>query len=175
MINHRGVICSESGVCRESIKSSEDKSHPIDHDHDHGDDHEHHHIANHQEEDNQDHKVEPSGIEGLYILFDGCCNDSAPSYLTKAITPKMKFTFLEGGWYWETMVYPGFANSFGFMIHGEVQMTTGTVCVRTGYHCVCQPIAVPDLCHSEWEQGKVEWANSEGAPSVDEDPIWKHQ
>merc|ERR1711862_486117 len=33
---------------------------------------------------------EASGIEGFYIMFNGCCNNSSPAYFTKAVTPKLQ-------------------------------------------------------------------------------------
>eukprot|EP00483_Globobulimina_turgida_P004359 UN04368 len=103
-------------------------------------------------------------IEGFYIMFNGCCNNSAPVYFTKAITPKKKFEFLKAGWYWETKVSSGYQTIFGFMIHGNAELTTGTYCVRTGYHCICQPIAVSDLCNNQWNQKKDRhWAQTESS------------
>ena len=143
---------------------------------------EHHHDPIKDMEDMDDSMVispdSPSGIEGFYIMFDGCCNDTIPAHFTKAVTPKLNFEFLTAGWYWQSMVYPGFQNLFGFMIHGEVGLTTGTYCVRTGYHCICQPIAVPDLCNSKWSPKKSETdrkfaqIKSSDVHKIDEKPIW---
>eukprot|EP01084_Bolivina_argentea_P043415 79998_1 len=124
-------------------------------------------------------EYDPSGIEALYIMFSGCCNDSSPIYYTKAITPQLHFDFLKAGWYWKTMVSPGYQNLFGFMIYGDAELTTGTFCVRTGYHCICQPIAVPDLCGNGWKRRKDdEWVRVDSRDedkSIDKKPIWaKH-
>lgn len=97
--------------------------------------------------DNDDNKDnDPSGIEGFYILNNGCCNNSEPIHFTKAITPKIEFQFLSIGWYWKNLIYPGFQNLFGFMIFGDVESTVGNYCVRTRYFCICKEIVVPDLC-----------------------------
>ena len=93
-----------------------------------------------------------SGIEEFSILFNGCCNNSETVYFTKAVTPSLNFEFLSDGWSWKTMIYPGFQNCFGFMIYGNVELTTGTYCVRTGYRCICKQIAVPDLCHANYKK-----------------------
>eukprot|EP00483_Globobulimina_turgida_P004000 UN04008 len=118
-------------------------------------------------------------IGGLYIMFNGCCNNSAPVYFTKAITPKHKFEFLKAGWYWEAKVSAGYQTLFGVMIYGNVELTKGTYCVRTGYHCICQPIAVPDLCNNKWNHTKDRhWAETESSDhqkSVDKRPVYgKH-
>ncbi len=118
-----------------------------------------------------------TGIEGLYIMFNGCCNDSTPVDYTKAITPKFRFEFLKAGWYWNTMVMPGFQNYFGFMIYGNAELTKGTYCVRTGYHCICEQIAVPDLCNNKWNHKKYyHWDGMESRGQkqsiIDHKPIW---
>eukprot|EP01084_Bolivina_argentea_P180791 312338_1 len=149
----------ESGVCSESVISNNKyKTNNMD--------------ANDMKKENEP----KTGIEALYIMFNGCCNDSAPVDSTKAITPQIRFDFLKAGWYWKTMVMPGYQNLFGFMIYGNVELTKGTYCVRTGYHCVCEQIAVPDLCKNKWDYKKDHhWDGMESSDqqqSIDHKPIW---
>ena len=102
--------------------------------------------------------MDQSGIEGIYILNNGCCNNSEPIHFTKAITPQMNFEFLSIGWYWKTMITPGLQNAFGFMIYGDVPLTTGHYCARTRYFCICKEIVVPDLCKTDQTK---EWRKKE--------------
>jgi hypothetical protein len=119
--------------------------------------------------------IKTDGIEGVYIIFDGCCNSTESGAMTKAVSPKHGFSFLEGGWYWKTMVNPGFQNCFGFMLYGDVELTTGSYCVRTDYHCVCRPIQVPDLCNAPQKSVKKSgWVkvDQDLDESIQDKPMW---
>ena len=144
-------------------------------------------IINHYDENEYDENKydqnEPTGIEGFYILFNGCCNDSNPIHFTKAITPKLNFEFLSIGWYWKTKIMPNFKSCFGFMIFGDVELTIGHYCVRTNYHCICQEIIVPDLCknkqfdnnYDKQKWSKVKHDHDNNDKKIDDKPIWGKQ
>ena len=56
----------------------------------------------------------------------------------------------------------------GVMMHGQVNATEGSYCIRGGDFCYCDKLDVPDVCSSTYEEYKDEdWVDSYGSSSSD--------
>mmetsp|Transcript_10801 Transcript_10801/g.13444 ORF Transcript_10801/g.13444 Transcript_10801/m.13444 type:complete len:215 (+) Transcript_10801:48-692(+) len=89
-------------------------------------------------------------INGIHIIYDGCCHSPKIKEFTFAFTPH-NIQYLKGGWSWNNLIQPNIVNPYGLMIKGKANITTGIYCIQAHQYCVCDKIAVPDICNIEWK------------------------